>query len=110
MHGTESPQIEGYNTTSCHPRSQCCRSFAGILTGVASPGGKNSKSFIPSANSCGFLPDRLAGITPVLYGAMADRIVVLQYGTILEEGTHTQLLSNNDLYAELFRLQAEGYQ
>jgi ATP-binding cassette subfamily B protein len=41
---------------------------------------------------------------------MADRIIVLQHGTILEQGTHAQLLSNNGLYAELFRLQAEGYQ
>ncbi|HEU5412391.1 MAG TPA: hypothetical protein VFW31_01485 [Candidatus Angelobacter sp.] len=41
---------------------------------------------------------------------MADRIVVLQYGTILEEGAHAQLLLNNNLYAEMFRLQAEGYQ
>ncbi|MGH9568563.1 MAG: ABC transporter ATP-binding protein [Candidatus Angelobacter sp.] len=41
---------------------------------------------------------------------MADRIIVLQHGTILEQGTHAELLSNNNLYAELFRLQAEGYQ
>jgi len=40
---------------------------------------------------------------------MADRIVVLQQGGILEEGTHAQLLARNGLYAELFRLQAEGY-
>jgi ATP-binding cassette subfamily B protein len=40
---------------------------------------------------------------------MADRIVVLQHGTILEQGTHSQLLSQNRLYAELFRFQAEGY-
>jgi ATP-binding cassette subfamily B protein len=40
---------------------------------------------------------------------MADRIIVLQQGTILEQGTHSQLLSQNRLYAELFRLQAEGY-
>ncbi len=40
---------------------------------------------------------------------MADRIIVLKYGTILEQGTHSQLLSQNGLYAELFRLQAEGY-
>jgi ATP-binding cassette subfamily B protein len=40
---------------------------------------------------------------------MADRIVVLQQGTIVEEGTHDQLVSRNGLYAELFRLQAEGY-
>jgi ATP-binding cassette subfamily B protein len=40
---------------------------------------------------------------------MADRIVVLQRGAILEEGAHGQLLAHNGVYAELFRLQAEGY-
>ncbi|MBA2594734.1 MAG: ABC transporter ATP-binding protein [Gammaproteobacteria bacterium] len=40
---------------------------------------------------------------------MADRIVVLEQGGIVEEGTHAQLLARNGLYAELFRLQAEGY-
>lgn len=40
---------------------------------------------------------------------MANRIVVLQHGAIVEEGTHDQLVSRNGLYAELFRLQAEGY-
>jgi ATP-binding cassette, subfamily B, bacterial len=40
---------------------------------------------------------------------MADRILVLQGGAIVEQGTHDQLLSRNGLYAELFSLQAEGY-
>ena len=40
---------------------------------------------------------------------MANRIVVLQQGQVLEEGTHDQLLARNGLYAELFELQAEGY-
>jgi ATP-binding cassette, subfamily B, bacterial len=40
---------------------------------------------------------------------MADRIVVLRQGAIAEQGTHDQLLELNGLYAELFRLQAEGY-
>jgi ATP-binding cassette subfamily B protein len=40
---------------------------------------------------------------------MADRIVVLRQGTIAEQGRHDQLLTLNGLYAELFRLQAEGY-
>jgi ATP-binding cassette, subfamily B, bacterial len=40
---------------------------------------------------------------------MADRIVVLEKGTVLEEGTHDQLMARNGLYAELFQLQAEGY-
>lgn len=40
---------------------------------------------------------------------MADRILVLQGGAIVEQGTHDQLLVRNGLYAELFSLQAEGY-
>jgi ATP-binding cassette subfamily B protein len=40
---------------------------------------------------------------------MADRIVVLQNGTITEQGTHEELLQNNGLYAELFDMQAAGY-
>ncbi len=40
---------------------------------------------------------------------MADRIVVLKQGVIVEDGTHDQLIFKNGLYAELFRLQAEGY-
>ena len=41
---------------------------------------------------------------------MADRILVLKHGSILEIGTHEELLANGLLYAELFKLQAEGYQ
>ena len=40
----------------------------------------------------------------------ADRIIVLEEGTILESGTHQELMINNKLYAKLFSLQAEGYQ
>ncbi|MBZ9626878.1 ABC transporter ATP-binding protein/permease [Psychroflexus sp. CAK1W] len=40
---------------------------------------------------------------------MADRILVLQNGRILELGTHQELLAKPQLYAELFELQAEGY-
>lgn len=41
---------------------------------------------------------------------MADRILVLEAGRIIELGTHQELLANGGLYAELFNLQAAGYQ
>lgn len=41
---------------------------------------------------------------------MADRIIVLKEGKISEEGTHEELMSDPQLYAELFELQAAGYQ
>lgn len=40
---------------------------------------------------------------------MADRIVVLKDGQVVEEGTHDVLVAGGGLYAELFTLQAEGY-
>lgn len=40
---------------------------------------------------------------------MADRILVLKDGNILELGTHEELLANQQLYSELFELQAAGY-
>ena len=39
----------------------------------------------------------------------ADRIIVVNEGEIVEEGTHTHLMSLNGKYAKAFRLQAEGY-
>ena len=41
---------------------------------------------------------------------MADRILVLENGTQKELGTHEELLALNGTYAELFHLQAQGYQ
>jgi ATP-binding cassette, subfamily B, bacterial len=40
---------------------------------------------------------------------MADRILVLKDGGVLELGTHEELLNNKGLYAELFNYQAQGY-
>jgi ATP-binding cassette subfamily B protein len=40
---------------------------------------------------------------------MADRIIVLRAGTVVEEGTHDELVARKGLYAELFSLQSEGY-
>ena len=41
---------------------------------------------------------------------MADRILVLENGQLLEIGSHTELLEKGGRYAELFQLQARGYQ
>jgi len=40
---------------------------------------------------------------------MADRIVVLEDGSVTEDGTHDELLVLSGRYAELFTLQAAGY-
>jgi ATP-binding cassette, subfamily B, bacterial len=40
---------------------------------------------------------------------MADRILVLKDGELLQQGTHEALLAIGGLYAELFQLQAKGY-
>ena len=40
---------------------------------------------------------------------MADRILVLSQGRIIEEGSHQSLVARGGLYAELFELQAVGY-
>ncbi len=40
---------------------------------------------------------------------MADKIVLLRHGQVLEEGNHASLMAQNGRYAELFTLQAKGY-
>ena len=40
---------------------------------------------------------------------MADRILVLQGGELVDQGTHEDLVARGGLYAELFSLQAAGY-
>jgi ATP-binding cassette, subfamily B, bacterial len=40
---------------------------------------------------------------------MADRIVVLAGGRVVEEGTHDELVQQGGLYGELFEMQAAGY-
>jgi ATP-binding cassette subfamily B protein len=40
---------------------------------------------------------------------MADRILVLKGGELVEQGTHEALVSLGGLYSELFQLQAAGY-
>ncbi|MCI8404024.1 MAG: ABC transporter ATP-binding protein [Clostridia bacterium] len=40
---------------------------------------------------------------------MADRIIMLENGEIIEQGTHDELMSMNGKYAEMFNKQAEKY-
>jgi ATP-binding cassette, subfamily B, bacterial len=40
---------------------------------------------------------------------MADHILVLDRGKVIEAGSHDELLERNGTYAQLFRLQAAGY-
>jgi ATP-binding cassette subfamily B protein len=40
---------------------------------------------------------------------MADRILVLKGGELVDQGTHEELLARGGLYSELFGLQAAGY-
>ncbi|HET8762431.1 MAG TPA: ABC transporter ATP-binding protein [Gemmatimonadales bacterium] len=40
---------------------------------------------------------------------MADRILVLQAGRLIEQGTHDALVEAGGVYADLFQLQAQGY-
>ena len=40
---------------------------------------------------------------------MADRILMLEQGRVIEEGSHDQLIRMNGKYAQMFRLQAQKY-
>lgn len=40
---------------------------------------------------------------------LSDRILVLADGQVRESGSHRQLMEQNGLYADMFRLQASGY-
>ena len=39
----------------------------------------------------------------------ASKIVVLEHGQVIEEGTHKELMAQNGRYKELFSVQAEKY-
>ena len=41
---------------------------------------------------------------------LADRILFLEHGHIVEQGSHEELIKKNGRYAEMFHLQAQNYQ
>jgi len=63
----------------------------------------------------GHLQEVAAGATTLLIAhrfstvRIADRILVIKHGQIIEDGTHQELLALDGTYAHLFRLQAAGY-
>ncbi|MEO1006510.1 MAG: ABC transporter ATP-binding protein, partial [Cyanobacteria bacterium J06638_38] len=42
--------------------------------------------------------------------SMCDRIMVLKAGQLIEEGTHQELLQQQEEYAHLWQIQAQAYQ
>lgn len=59
---------------------------------------------ISEGKSAILISHRLSSIT------LADKILVLNDGRIIEEGSHTELLKQNGEYAHLFNLQASKYE
>lgn len=58
---------------------------------------------------------KLSGRTAVLvshrigFARLADRIIVIQNGALVEDGTHEQLIQKDGVYATLFNEQAQWY-
>ena len=50
-----------------------------------------------------FISHRLAAST------IADKVAVLEGGTIMENGSHNDLIKQNGLYAEMYRKQSQQY-
>jgi len=40
---------------------------------------------------------------------LADRVYLLENGSVMESGSHKELMDKNGKYAEMFRMQAEKY-
>ncbi len=62
-----------------------------------------------------YIKEKLKARTSILvshrigFARLADRILVMDNGSIVEDGTHEELMRKNRLYAHLFREQAQWY-
>lgn len=61
------------------------------------------KNYARDDNIIIFTSHRLSNVT------LADRILVIEEGRIIEDGTRTELLSTNSRYAQLFHYQSDKY-
>ena len=55
-------------------------------------------------NSTGIIITHRIGIA-----ALADRIILLENGQVIEEGTHVELMNKNGRYCKMFETQATMY-
>lgn len=53
--------------------------------------------------TCVIISHRLSSVT------IADKIILLENGSVLESGSHSELMKQNGEYARLFRMQSEKY-
>lgn len=81
-------------TSALDPRAE--HRIYRVLRDLVHEGGDQGRTIV-------FITHRLAS------ARMADRIFVMRSGSIVEEGTHEELMRCGTLYPELFTLQASGY-
>ena len=77
---------------------------------------RNGKIFYTSITSLSHISKLTAGKTVLFTShrlsnvSLADRIVVLEHGVVLEDGTREALLQQRGRFAELFQYQKEHFE
>jgi ATP-binding cassette subfamily B protein len=73
------------------------------LQGVAAPVAVDRFRCSTQGKTAVFISHRFSTVR------LADRIIVLEHGRVIEHGSHQELIQLEGRYAELFNLQAEAY-